>query len=278
MAGKVLWSGDFEAGGVPHGANGLSCGTGVADGPDSAVDQYASVEEMGNTACTNAVSFSGERTRTSDSRRALKLVMGAAQQRELAASKFTWTPDDRGGVDQWYGFSMYYDSDWLLGGGLLSEISGSSWHTPVAWRMDGDNGSLNFSGDMNMSNANGQPYQKFSTPHMVLRRNTVQNSRGLYTDGQGLDKLDLGPIVTNKWMDFVCHIRWSTTSTNALRECWRDGQYMGGRTSRNAVAPKIHKFRIGQYQETNLAHTRTSYFDNVRIGTSYDAVDPSRTR
>jgi hypothetical protein len=113
---------------------------------------------------------------------------------------------------------------------------------------------------------------------MVLRRNTVQNSKGLYTDGLGLDKLDLGPIVTNKWMDFVCHIRWSTTSSNAVRECWRDGQYMGARTSRNAVAAKIHKFRIGQYQETNLLHTRTSYFDNVRIGTSYDAVDPSTTR
>ena len=48
--------------------------------------------------------------------------------------------------------------------------------------------------------------------------------------------------------------------------------------NRNAVAPKIHKFRIGQYQETDLAHTRASYFDNVRIGTRYDAVDPTRTR
>jgi hypothetical protein len=156
VSGKVLWSGDFESGGVPHGANGLSCGTGTADGPDSAADQYASVEEMGNTACTNAVSLSGVRTRTADSKRSLRIVMGAAQQRELAASKFTWTPDDKGSVDQWYGFSIYYDSaDWLLGGGLASEVSGSSWHTPVAWRMDGDNGSLNFSGDMNMSNANG---------------------------------------------------------------------------------------------------------------------------
>ena len=109
---------------------------------------------------------------------------------------------------------------------------------------------------------------------MVLRRNTVQNSKGLYTDGKGLDKLDLGPIVTNQWMDFVCHVRWSTTSTNALRECWRDGQYMGGKTTRNAVAANTHELRVGQYQETNLPHHRTRYFDNVRIGTSTTPSTP----
>ena len=128
VAGKVLWSGDFEAGGVPHGANGLNSGTGSADGPDAAVDQYASVEEMGNTACTNSVSLSGARTRTADSQRSLKLVMGAAQRRELAASKFTWTPDDKGGVDQWYGFSMYYRLGLAHGWAALG-YHGYSWHT-----------------------------------------------------------------------------------------------------------------------------------------------------
>ena len=84
--------------------------------------------------------------------------------------------------------------------------------------------------------------------------------------------------MTNKWMDFVCHIRWSTTSTNALRECWRDGQYMGGRTTRNAVAPKIHKFRIGQSQETNLAHTPHTANRQRPHRHPDDAVDPTRTR
>ena len=54
----MLWSGNFERGGVPHGANGKSCGTGKADGADSRRDQYRSIEEMGNTACTNRVSIS----------------------------------------------------------------------------------------------------------------------------------------------------------------------------------------------------------------------------
>ena len=98
------------------------------------------------------------------------------------------------------------------------------------------------------------------------------------TTPKGLDKLDLGPIVSGRWMDFVCHIRWSTTSTNALRECWRDGVYMGASRTVNAVAGNRHYLRIGQYQETNIGHTRTTYFDNVRIGTSYAAVDPARPR
>jgi hypothetical protein len=277
-AGRVLWSGNFERGGVPHGANGRSCGTGKADGGDSRADQYRSIEEMGNTACTNRVSFSRERTRTSDSHRALKVVMGPRQQRELAKSKFGWRPNARGSVNQWYGFSIYYSSDWNQMGGLLREISGSDWVNPVGWRTQGANGSLNFSGDMNMSNANGRSYKKFSSPHMILRRNTVRNNEHFYKDGKGLDKMDLGPIVTNKWMDFVCHIRWSTTRHNALRECWRDGHYRGAKTSRNAVDTRVHHLRVGVYQETSIRHTRTMYVDNVRIGTSYRAVDPSRTR
>jgi hypothetical protein len=272
----VLWNGDFETGGVPHGATGPSCGTGGADGPDSTADQYSSIQEMGNTACTSTVSMSTSRTRTPDSKRSLKIVMGAKQQREQAVSKGTWRPDSRGSVDQWYGFSIFYDQDWNLGAGANKEISGSFWHNPVAWRCDCPNGSMNLAGDMDMNNENGKAFKSFTTPHMVLRRNTVMNQQGFYKDGLGLDKLDLGPIVVGKWMDFVVHVRWSTTTTGALREAWRDGVHMGSRSSLNAVDTSVERLRLGQYQATNIAHTRTSYFDNVRIGTSYAAVDPSR--
>lgn len=274
----VLWDGGFDTGGIPHGANGPRCDTGLADGADSAADQYTSVEQQGNTNCDNQLDLVTERTRTPDSERALKIVLAPGQQREQPQSRFTWVPDDRGTVDHWYGFSFFYDDDWNLGGGLAREVSGSYWHNPAAFRMDGDNGSLNFSGDMDLNNADGRPYEKFTTPHLVLRRNTVQNRNGLYTDGAGLDKIDLGPIVTNQWMDIVCHIRWSTTATNALRECWRDGTYMGARTTRNAVNAVTHRLRVGQYQTTEIKHARTTYMDNVRVGTSYAAVDPSLPR
>jgi hypothetical protein len=276
--GRVLWEGGFDVGGVPEGVNGPSCGTDAAEAPERGADQYSSVEQMGNTACTNQVSLTDERTRTADSARSLRVTIADNQQREQLVSKLSWAPDGKGTVDQWYGFSLYYDSDWALGGGLAEEVSSSEWHNPVAWRTEGDNGSLNLSGDMNLDNGNGEPYEEFSEPHMVLRRNTVKDQEGFYDDGKGLDKLDLGPIVVGEWMDFVCHIRWSTTSTNALRECWRDGEYMGKRTTLNAVDTNSHTFRIGQYQTTSIDHPRTTYIDNVRIGTSYAAVDPSRDR
>ncbi len=263
---------------MPDGKNGLACRTGADDGPNHADDQYGSTEEMGNVLCTNHVSFSDEITRTPDSKRSLKVTIAPGQQREQLQSKYSWTPDARGSVDQWYGFSMFYAGDWELGGGVLKENSGTYWHNPIAFRMDGPNGSMNFSGDMDMNNANGKPYAKFSEPHMVLRRNTVMNSQGFYTDGAGLDKLDLGPIVSGRWMDFVCHIRWSTTATNALRECWRDGRHMGASTTANAVSAVKHQLRVGQYQTSSITHARTTYVDNVRIGTSYAAVDPARAR
>jgi hypothetical protein len=271
----VLWDGGFDEGGIPEGRNGPDCDTGTpGDGPPA----YASVEQMGNSECTNEVELTDEPTRTPDSERALKVTMAPGQQREQLQSTYSWTPDDQGSVDQWYGFSLYYADDWNLGGGLDEEVSAEAWHNPVAWRTEGDNGSLNLSGDMDLDNDTGEPFEEFDTPHMVLRRNTTLGDEGFYDDGLGLDKLDLGPIVTGEWMDFVCHIRWSTTETDALRECWRDGVHMGERTSLNAVDTGEHRLRVGQYQTTAIDHERTTYVDNVRIGTSYEAVDPARTR
>jgi hypothetical protein len=282
----VLWDGSFDDHGVPPGANGPSCGTGdpegddrSSDSPDRSARGYGSVEEMGNTQqCTNIVALVREPTRTRDSRLALKVRLDSGEQREQPQSTYSWVPDDRGSVDEWYGFSIRYAPDWKLGGGISEEVSDEYWHNPIAFRMEGDNGSLNLSGDMDLDNGNGEPFKTFSEPHMVLRRNTVMHQEGFYKDGRGLDKLDLGPVVVDRWMDFVCHIRWSTTEMNALRECWRDGTFMGRRTSLNAVAPQKHFLRVGLYQTNSIEHPRTAYYDNVRIGTSYRAVDPSRSR
>ena len=265
-AGPVLWNGDFETGGVPHGATGPRCGTGSADGPDSASDQYSSTQEMGNTACTDQVVLTGERTRTPTSRRAARITMGPHQQRELLVSKFGWRPDAHGSVDLWYGLSLYYDPlTWQQGAGYRKELSAASWDDPFGLRTKGPNGSLNGSSDL-----------RSDGPHLALRRNTVRNQQHFYADGLGLDEIDLGPVAVGRWMDLVVHVRWSTTSSNALREAWRDGVYRGRRISLNAVDELPHHLRVGQYQDTGIGHSRVTYIDNVRIGTSYAAVDPSR--
>ncbi len=272
--GIVLWEGGFERGGVPAGANGPDCGTGDDDGKPG-LDEYTSVEEEGNTSCDVEVALVEEPTRSSDSRRALQVTLGPGQQRAQLSSEHTWSPDDRGSVEEWYGFSLYYGEDWQLGDGLAGEVSAEDWHNPVAFRTSEGNGSLNLSGDLDLDNADGREFETFDEPHLVLRRNTVLNEEGFYDDGLGLDKLDLGPIVAGRWIDVVCHVRWSTTETGALRECWRDGEYRGKRTSLNAANADPHSLRVGAYQTTTIDHPRTTYVDNVRIGTSYDAVDPS---
>jgi hypothetical protein len=236
------------------------------------------VEEQGNTACTGTVDLVRDPTRSAGSERSLRVVIGANQQREQLSSSYAWRPDDRGSVDEWYGFSMLYAEDWDDAGGLREEVDETFWHNPIAFRVQGPNGSLNLSGDRDLDNANGEPFEEFAVPHLVLRRNTVLNEQGFYDDGLGLDKIDLGPIVTGEWMDVVCHIRWSTTEQNALRECWRDGEHRGSSTSVNAVSSEPHRLRVGQYQTTEIGHRRTTYYDNVRVGTSYAAVDPSRDR
>ncbi len=271
-AGRVLWDGGFETGGIPEGSGGASC----TFDDSGASEAYASLQTEGNDACRDDVALTRERTRTADSERSLRVEMAAGQQREQLQSSYQWTPDADGSVDLWYGWSMYYDVDWLGDDEELDEVSATDWHNPVAWRMEGDNGSLNLSGDLSLDNADGRPFARFATPHLVLRRNTVQNERGVYDDGRGLDKIDLGAIEVGHWMDLVCHVRWSTTSTNALRECWRDGRFQGGSRTRNAIAEDEHTFRVGQYQTTGITRDRTTYIDNVRIGTSYRAVDPAR--
>lgn len=267
----VLWEGGFDRGRIPAGAYGPDCDD---DPPPGDRDEYTSLQQLGNTNCADVVEFS-QRTRSEDSERSLRVSMAAGQQREQLASTFTWRPDDAGSVDQWYGWSMLYADDWRQGE-LTEDVSAEGWHSAISWRTTGDNGSLNISGDMNMDNGDGERFRTFDRPHLVLRRNTVLNGKDFYDDGRGLDKLDLGPIVFGRWMDVVCHIRWSTGREEALRECWRDGEYMGKRTTLNAVDTRTHYFRVGQYQTTAIDYRRTTYFDNVRIGTSRDAVDPAR--
>ena len=135
-------------------------------------------------------------------------------------------------MNQWYGFSLYYASDWNQLGGLGPRGLGPTGITRSGGA-PGANGSLNFSGDMNMNNANGTGLQDVLGSAHDAAPQHGQNHKHFYRDGKGLDKIDLGPIVANRWMDFVCHIRWSTTRHNALRECGRDGQYMG--TKRRAT-------------------------------------------
>jgi hypothetical protein len=240
-AGRVLWNGDFDTGGLPRGS---------VTGGGSSRSQYRSIQEMGGPGRVRLVSSP---RRDGASTRSARIHMPAGSQRSQLVSKLKWKPNSSGSTDRWYGTSLYFGDNWDL-----SQVttSSSQFFNPIAWRCQCPNGSLNVDGH---------------SGRLWLRRNT----RYRWPDRRGIDLIDLGPIVKGQWIDLVFHIRWSTTTTGALREAWRDGVYMGAKTNRNSVDTSDHYYRVGVYQGTGVTGDRDMWIDNVKIGTSYAAVDPS---
>ncbi len=60
-----------------------------------------------------------------------------------------------------------------------------------------------------------------------------------------------------------------------VREYWRDGRLMGRSTRQNLPVDSPVVRRTGLYEGTAVDHTRTLYWDNDRVGTSYAEVDPA---
>ena len=91
------------------------------------------------------------------------------------------------------------------------------------------------------------------------------------------------PQAINKgqWYDLVFHIYWSDDDT-AYIEAWLNGNYF---TSFNGTDNKYYKrnlynragnyFKFGQYRgKDRTSNTNTVFFDEVKIGSSYNEVAP----
>lgn len=74
----------------------------------------------------------------------------------------------------------------------------------------------------------------------------------------------LKTIVSNKWYDFVWHIKWSSGSTGLI-ELWIDGEKYYSFTGKTCSAnPPYFKFGINRW---NIGSSnRVLYYDNLRIG------------
>ena len=202
--------------------------------------------------------------RTGD--RAMRLVMppsgGSVNRSQLQ------TPNDllfRSGDDYWYGISLYLGEDWKLDRDQLDD-NREAFAGVFSFRWEAISDEANGpSGGITMVRIGDEP-------HFVSRRET----RGWdFPDDAGNDTIDLGPIVTGRWIDFVMHIRWSDSPDDALREFWRDGRFMGRSTNQNMGTDSPIINRVGVYQGTGVDHTRTLYWDNHRIAGSCAEVDPA---
>lgn len=88
-------------------------------------------------------------------------------------------------------------------------------------------------------------------------------------------------ILKGEWYDVVAHIYWNDNQT-AFLELWVDGEL---KTPFNGIDNKYYQrnlfnrdgnyFKFGQYRgKNNPVHENTMFFDEVKIGSSYNEVSP----
>ncbi len=177
------------------------------------------------------------------------------------------TPDLRwrSGDEAWYGISIYIDEDWDL-----SQIEENRSYFLAMLGMRWTDLSITENGPgngINMTLVGDDP-----VPHFVSRRET----RGWeFSDDAGNDLIDLGRVVKGRRNDFVIHIKWSASPEGGLREYWRDGKLMGRSTKQNMGTDAEVHHRMGIYQGTAVDHQRTIFWDNHRIGESFEEVNPA---
>ncbi|QNF34721.1 heparin lyase I family protein [Adhaeribacter swui] len=163
----------------------------------------------------------------------------------------------------WYGMSLYMPS-----GNWQTEKDGDGWDIITQFHGTPDSGDGSRVPPISMSVIQGR---------LVL---TVNYSSKRYNKNpDGRKRFDLGPVVKDKWVDFVYHIKYSYKSDGKL-ELWKNGSkvvsYTGPNTYNDAVTPYL---KMGVYKRNwDYVSKRVIYVDDVRIGdgnSSYADVAPS---
>jgi hypothetical protein len=160
-------------------------------------------------------------------------------------------PSESEGTERWYGFNMYLEN-W--------DDDTAPEHV-LQWHPDNPGGSAIGS----LFTSRGR--YVFVTTHYIG------------TNGNGYS--DLGPILSNQWVSWVMHIKWSSQQ-NGIIQIWKNGRLVldvhdiqtapdGG----SYFKLGINKFGWGLQPSTTTK--RVLYFDEVRIGNGkarYEDVKP----
>jgi hypothetical protein len=153
--------------------------------------------------------------------------------------------------ERWYGFSLYL-KDWA---------DDDAGEDVFQWHPGNDTGSAS----------------------MALWTN---GGRFTYVTNSGGDDAfntytDLGPVLSNQWVDFVVHIKWAGDTTGLL-QVWMKGNLVinrsGVKTASDAPYFKLGINKFGWLiQETSTVTQRILYYDEVRVGNAnatYNDVAP----
>ncbi|RZK45791.1 MAG: hypothetical protein EOO94_03765, partial [Pedobacter sp.] len=94
---------------------------------------------------------------------------------------------------------------------------------------------------------------------------------------QASEKIDLGPVVKDKWLSFVFHIKHSS-GTDGVLELWIDGKKVVSRNGSNMYKPGVEpnmtnpEWKVGIYKsgwngtQTSLTSKRVLYYDDIKVG------------
>lgn len=150
--------------------------------------------------------------------------------------------------ERWYGFSIYL-KDW---------VDDDAGESVFQWAPDNTSGSSS----------------------MAL---LASGGRFTYVTNNGGSNnvfADMGPVISNKWTDFVIRIKWAT-DTSGLLQVWMNGNLVINRsgvkttTVNSYFKAGINKF--GWSNQSSAVTQRVIYFDEVRIGNAsatYSDVAP----
>jgi hypothetical protein len=203
--------------------------------------------------CTYSVQQTAEQVKAGSNALRMEVRSTDAQTSGSIRSEITLDSDPLN-QDRWYGFSLYL-KDW---------VDDDAGEVVYQWHPDNSNGSAAMA---LLTNGGRFTY---------VTNNNGTTSNNTYTD--------LGPVISNRWVDFVIHIRWATDSTGLL-QVWMNGNQLINRSAVKTAALtsyfKLGIDKFGWLSQASPVTQRVSYYDEVRIGNAsatYNDVAPFLAR
>jgi hypothetical protein len=164
------------------------------------------------------------------------------------------------GREMWYGWSLLVPAGFAHSPGGQFQIVGQWHHRPIKPKSRGE----------------------VAGPPPLALRLSAQNGRSVLTlvgrDSPAAPTRTLGtkPVRPGVWTDIVLHVRWSAGSDGFV-EAWLDGRPFteGRQHGPTLYDPASNNYlRLGLYRGSGFNTTNHVFYDEVRIGASYQAVAP----
>lgn len=177
------------------------------------------------------------------------------------------------GMRRWIGTAVFFGDDWVMSSSQINKDSDS------------------FCVILNITTAGSGPGGGFGLEHDTNYATPARliSSRGQghsWTDGKGEDRKDLGPAIKNEWIYLNQGTLWTNASSSSDKpnaEYWRKDSTTGHvwkrvaiRTAQTSVETTTsQQARWGIYEGSAVNHSRTIWFDKLRIADTFEEADPS---